>query len=180
MSQPYRFSSLYLTFGGPISRVEINSLPYSIYSDLARQERQLKYFAQTLLVNLGWAKAWPIANKSFAVFGLSNNFIYQPTHDYFTGNDLQAIVNSLRVPIAVEYLINKIYLRFGTSLVYEFRNLKESDSTGIPEEDISHTMSYKYTFGIGWSPIENLSIDIYNNQLLYKLSNWAIHVNYFF
>lgn len=178
--QPNRFTSWYLTFGGPISRAEISSLPYSIYSDLADHERKLKYFGHTFTSRVGWAKAWPLSNKSFAVIGLVDDFLFQPTHSHITGNDLQAITNSLRIPLAVEYLISKVYLRFGTNFVYDFARLKESNITGLIQEDIAHEFGYNYSFGIGWQPNKNLSIDLHNQKYLNILSNWSIYIKYVF
>jgi hypothetical protein len=175
-----RFTSCYLTLGGPISRAEINSLPYSIYSDIADHERKIKYFGNTFISRFGWARVCPLTENGFFAIGLRNDFVYQPTHNYVTDNILKAITNSMRIPLAVEYLINKVYVRFGTSFVYDFTRLRESNDTGLIQEDITHEFGYNYSFGIGWQPNKDLSIDLCNQEHLNILSNWSICVKYLF
>jgi len=175
-----RFTSWYLMFGGPISRDEIDSLPYSIYSDLADHERKLKYFGNTFISRFGWAKVWPLTDNGFFVMGLRDNFLFQPIHDFMTDNNLQAINNSLRIPLAVEYSIKNIYLRFGTRGFYDFTRSKESNAAGLIRENITHKLGYDYSFGIGWQPTRNLSIDLHNQEYLNILSNWSINVIYMF
>jgi hypothetical protein len=180
ISQPNRFTSWYLTLGGPISRDEIDSLPYSIYSDLADHERKLKYFGNTFISRFGWAKVWSLTDNGFFAIGLRNDFLYQPIHSYITNNDLRAITNSLRIPLAVEYPLKNIYLRFGTRFFYDFTGSKESNVTGLIQEDIAHEFGYNYSFGIGWQPNKNLSIDLHNQEYLNILSNWSVCIKYVF
>ncbi len=179
-SQPNKFTSWFLDFGGPITTAEIRSLPYSIYLDLRDHERELKYFANAFTTRIGWAKALPIADRSFAVIGLRNDFLYQPTRDFSTGNDLQAITNSFRIPLAIEYLINKVYLRFGTIFFYNYKDLKESTDTGLVNRHISHSLNYSYSFGLGWQPNQYLSIDVNNYGYLNHLDHWSIYIKYVF
>ncbi|MGB3477728.1 MAG: hypothetical protein WBB67_01050 [bacterium] len=175
-SQVNRFTSWFVDIGGPITTAGIKSLPYSIYLDLGDYERELKYFANTFTTRIGWAKALPMGEKSFAVIGLRNDFLYQPTQDFSTGNDLQAFTNSFRIPLAVEYLINKVYLRFGTRFCYNYKNLRESTDTGLVSGHISHRLSYSYSFGLGWHPNQHLSIDLDNYEYLTNLSYWSIYI----
>lgn len=179
-SQPNRFTSWFVDFGGPITTAEIRSLPYSIYLDLGDHERELKYFANAFTTRIGWAKALPIADRSFAVIGLRNDFLYQPTRDFSTGNDLQAFTNSFRIPLAIEYLINKVYLRFGTRCFYNYKDLRESTDTGLVNGDISHSLNYSYSFGLGWQPNQYLSIDVNNYEDLMDLDHWSIYIRYVF
>jgi hypothetical protein len=179
-SQPNRFTSWFVDFGGPITTREIKSLPYSIYLDLRDHERELKYFANAFTTRIGWAKALPIADRSFAVIGLRNDFLYQPTRDFSTGNDLQAITNSFRIPLAIEYLINKVYLRFGTRFFYDYKDLKESTDTGFVNRHTSHLLNYSYSFGLGWQPNQYLSIDVNNYGYLNHLDHWSIYIRYVF
>lgn len=178
--QPNRFTSWFVDFGGPITTDEIRSLPYSIYLDLRDHERELKYFANAFTTRIGWAKALPIADRSFAVIGLRNDFLYQSTRDFSTGNDLQAFTNSFRIPLAIEYLINKVYLRFGTKFFYNYKDLRESTDTGLVNEHISHSLNYSYSFGLGWQPNQYLSIDVNNYGYLNHLDHWSIYIRYVF
>ena len=175
-SQVNRFTSWFVDIGGPITTAGIKSLPYSIYLDLEDYERELKYFANTFTTRIGWAKALPMGEKSFAVIGLRNDFLYQPTRDFSTGNNLQAFTNSFRIPLAIEYLINKVYLRFGTRFFYNYNDLGESTDTGLVSRHISHRLSYSYSFGLGWHPNQHLSIDLDNYEYLTDLSYWSIYI----
>ncbi len=179
-SQANRFTSWFVDFGGPITTAEIRSLPYSIYIDLGDHEKELKYFASAFTARIGWAKTLPIADRSFAVIGLRNDFLYQPTRDFSTGNDFQAFTNSFRIPLAVEYLINKVYLRFGTRFFYNYKDLRESTDAGLVNEHMFHSLNYSYSFGLGWQPNQYLSIDVNNYEDLTDLDHWSIYVRYVF
>ena len=179
-SQANRFTSWFIDFGGPITTADIRSLPYSIYLDLGNYEKELKYFANAFTTRIGWAKALPIAERSFVIIGLRNDLLYQPTRDFSTGNDLRVFTNSFRIPLAVEYLINKVYLRFGTKFFYNYKDLKESTDTGLVNGHISHSLNYSYSFGLGWQPNQYLSIDVNNYEDLTDLDHWSIYVRYVF
>jgi hypothetical protein len=171
------FIRWYISLGGPISRTEIDSLPYSIYDDLADHERRIKYFGNTLIAKAAWARAWPLARQSFFVLGIRNDFIFQPVNNYATGNDLQAIVYRLKIPLAIEYLINPVYVRIGAGLVYGLETSKESNNTGLVKEQTAHQLKYVYSFGLGWRLNEYLTIDLYNQEYLERLSSWSININ---
>lgn len=180
ISHGNQFLSWFLDFGGPISRADINSLPYSIYSDLWEMERKLKYFGHAFTSRVGWAKAWPLADKGFVVIGLRDEFLYQPTHDYITDYALKAFMNRISLPLAIEYLINKFCLRCGTSFSYDFEKFTQSNDTGLVREYVSHEIDYSYSFGIGWQPCRKLMVDLYNQEYLHALSNWSIYIKYVF
>ncbi len=175
-----KFTSWFIDLGGPITTSEIRALPYSIYADMYEYERKLKYFANTFISRISWAKGLPINDKSFVVIGWHDDFLYQRAEQTDTNITLCGIRNTLSFPLAVECVINKFSLRFGTKLCYEYEYLKESSNTAIVSQDISHQINYDYSFGLGWQPNEHFVIDLYNNSDLANLRNWSIYLKYLF
>ena len=172
--------SWYFDVGSPLTNTEIDSLPYSVYSPLADDETKFVMAAQTLIARFGIAKAWPVTARGFVAIGLKNAFLYQNTEDLAETADLRGIENTLSLPLAVEYTVNTIALRFGTRFHYDFQSLRAVEDNVLSEQRIEHELGYDYSFGIGWRPYKNLVLDIYNNASLSYLRDWAIYVKYLF
>lgn len=174
------FMSWYVDIGSPISNTEIDSLPYSVYTHLADHETRFVTFAQTLIARFGFAKALSVTNQGFVAIGLKNTLLYQNTEDVSEDQNLRGVENTLSLPLACEYRINTVALRFGTRLRYHFQSLREADENALSNQSIQHELGYDYSFGIGWQPHKNLVFDIYNNGNLWYLRDWAIYVKYLF
>jgi len=180
-----RFSSWFIDFGGPVSAGEINELPYSIYLDMYEHDRKIKYFANSFILKIGWARGIPLHENSFVAIGLKDDFLYQRTEqggtDYAdTVLYFSASTNTFTFPIAVEYIINKISLRFVARLSYLFKDYRTSNDLGLISEDLSHDLSFGYSFGIGWQPHGCVFIDLYNRGNLSEIGHWSIYFKYLF
>jgi len=174
------FTSWYLDIGSPISNAEIDSLPFSVYSALLDDETAFMWFAKTLVARLGFAKALPIANRGFLAIGVKNALLFQNTETASEELNLRGIENTLSVPIAAEYIVNTVSLRFGASFSYHFQNLRQAENNSVYTHDIVHGLDYGYSFGLGWQPHKKFAIDIYNNAYFWHVKDWAIYVKYLF
>jgi len=173
------FTSWYVEISGPVSASEIDTLPYSLFSDLYYSDFRVSYFAKTFIGKIGWAKAIPIDNNCFVAIGFREYFLLQRTDRGDTNIELRGIRNILSLPIAMEHVIGKITLRIGTKLFYTVDNNKEwnSDSTLVYTNE--HKLNFDYSFGLSWQPDEHWTIDLYNNSDLSSVKSWAIYLKRF-
>ncbi len=175
-----KFTSWYISLGGPVSTTEIDSLPHSIYSNLSENEHETIFFANTFMSKCGWATGLPINDKSFVAIGISEDFTYQKANEESMANDLQAINNEISLPVGIEYNIKQISIRLGAKLNYVVESIQEWQTDTLVNEEINHIVNYNYSFGIGWQPNEHFVIDLYNNSDLANLRNWSIYFKYLF
>ncbi len=101
-----KFSSFYLTIGGPVSTSDIDGLPYSVYSHLFGDEIQQTFFAKTLTARLGWAKGIMIDENGFIAIGMRDVLLYQRTHTADTSfiypyTELRGLRNTLSFPLPI-------------------------------------------------------------------------------
>jgi hypothetical protein len=180
ISRANDFTSWYVVLGSPMTNREIDSLPYSVYSQLAENETEFVTFARTLMVRFAIARALPITNHGFVAVGIKNSFLYQDTENVAEANDLRGIVNMISLPIGFEYRIKAVTLRFGTRFHYDFQSLRTADESALSHQTIEHGFGYAYSFGLGWQPHKNVTLDIYNNGNLSYITDWALYVKYLF
>lgn len=178
-----KFSSFYLTIGGPVSTSDIDGLPYSVYSHLFGDEIQQTFFAKTLTAQLGLAKGITIDENGFIAIGMRDVLLYQRTHTPDTSfiypyTELRGLRNTLSFPLALEYNIGKIALRIGTRLYYTFKGDKEWNSDSTLTHYNEHQLNLGYSFGLSWQPTDNFIIDVYNTNNLAELDAWAIYLKY--
>lgn len=117
-----KFTSCYLSIGGPVSTSEIDNLPYSVFSHLSEVDIGQTFFAKTIITKIGWAKGIPLNDNGFVAIGLRDVFMFQRTDKADTNIALRGCRNTLSLPIALERAIGKIVLRIGTRLCYTFQN----------------------------------------------------------
>jgi hypothetical protein len=182
ISSPNDFTSWYVDIGSPITNTDVDSLPYSVYSRVANHESEFVLLANTISSRFGAAKAVPIGDRGFLAIGFTDHFLVQNTEenqDTLENVGLQGIVNTASIPTALEYTVNTVSFRFGAKISYTFKNLRETKFVVIAQ-DLYHTLSYDYSFGIGWQPHKKVALDIYNNSNFAYLRDWAIYVRYIF
>lgn len=180
-----KFTSWYLEVGGPVSTAEIDALPYSILSHLSdglEIEPIHTFITRNLVSKIAWAKGIPLDSNSFVAIGLRNDFVFQraDSEDVNININRRDIENTLTLPIAIEYTINKVALRFGTKLFYTIKNNKEwnYDSTLVYNNE--HELNFGYSFGLSWQPDEHWTIDLYNKSDVSSLYNWAIYLKHLY
>lgn len=179
-----KFTSWYLEVGGPVSTSEIDTLPYSILSHLSdglEIEPIHTFITRNFVSTIAWAKGIPLDDNSFIAIGLRNVFVFQraDSEDVNININRRGIGNTLTLPIAIEYKINKVALRFGTKLFYTINNNKEwnYDSTLIYTDE--HDFNFGYSFGLSWQPDEHWMIDLCNNSDVLSINSWAIYLKHF-
>jgi hypothetical protein len=175
------FTSWYLEIGSPLTNTEMDALPYSVYSRVANNESEFVLFANTVISRFGAAKTVPIGDRGFLAIGFTDAFLMQETEEHgdLGIQFLKGVVNTMSIPAAVEYPVNTISLRFGTKISYTFKNLREFRWT-VDTQNLMHTLTYDFSFGIGWQPVKRLVIDLYNDRYLSNLEYWAIYLKYIF
>jgi hypothetical protein len=136
--------------------------------------------ARTLLSRLGIAKAIPLTRTGMFIIGARNSFLLQCTEDVNADQGLRGIENIISLPVAIEYSLNTITLRFGTRFWYDFLHLRQASDDYVITQRINHAVDYGYSFGLGWNPHKNLTLDLYNNGDLWRLQNWAVYLKYEF
>lgn len=174
-----RFTAWYIDIGGPVSASDVDSLPYPFYSYVEGLPQRM-LFAGSIIAKGGWAKGFPIAEKTRLTIGGRNEFTFQTLSREDTDTKLRAIENEFSFPFAIEHTINKTTIRLGTKIFYRYSDTRETDSNSIIRQNIQHSIDYAYSFGIGWQPIRRLVIDIYNTGSFYNLKYWAISTTYIF
>jgi hypothetical protein len=174
------FTSWYFDIGSPMSNTEIDSVPYSVYSCVLDDEHIFMLSARTLLSRLGIAKAIPLTRTGMFIIGARNSFLLQCTEDVNADQGLRGIENIISLPVAIEYSLNTITLRFGTRFWYDFLHLRQASDDYVITQRINHAVDYGYSFGLGWNPHKNLTLDLYNNGDLWRLQNWAVYLKYEF
>lgn len=179
-----KFTSWYLEVGGPVSTPEIDALPYSILSSLSdgiEIEPIHRFIYKNFVSKIAWAKGIPLDGNSFVTIGLHNVFLFQQTDErrIQTNINLRGVRNTFSLPIACEYMFNKIAVRLGTKLFYAIKGNKEwhDDSTILYINE--HKIDFGYSFGLGWQIDEHWAIDFYNNSDLSSVKNWAIYIKRF-
>lgn len=180
ITEENKFTSWYIDIGGPVTTDEISALPYSIYLDLHDIDRRSKLLGGALLLQLGWAKSLPIDDRSFVALGFKEDLSYQWTEQADTILYLRGLRNSLSLPMAVEYRIKTMALRFGVNLTYTFKDNREYDNSYLLNERLSHELGYSYSFGLGWQPKEKFVIDLQNTGNLANVRSWSIYLKYLF
>lgn len=173
-----RFSSFYFVFGGPTSNADIDALPYSIFEHLSAVELQSSFFARTLIGQIGFARGIPIDDQNLFVFGIRDILLWQRTFQADTDIRLEGRRNSLSIPMAVEYSVNKVTFRIGTGIIYSYIGDKKWDSFSTLTRYNSHTLVFKYTFGIQWKLNDYLLFDFYNERNLSDMYRWAVYLKY--
>ncbi|MCK4672620.1 hypothetical protein KAT67_01425 [candidate division WOR-3 bacterium] len=181
---PNKFSSWFIDIGGPISTYEIGTLPYSIYLHVSEVPLEVKqiFFANTIIGRIGWAKGLPINDEGFVAIGWRDDFLYQQTEQADTNITFCGIRNTLSLPLAVEYRVNKFTIRFGTRVYYSYTYNKEWDNNTILKQQIRHAINYNYSFGLGWQPSDNFVIDLGYKRSYYgfDIGDWSIYLKYLF
>lgn len=175
-----KFTSWYIEVGGPLTTGEIDALPYSVYRELYESDRRSRILGGAFLAKLGWAKSLPIDENSFVALGFKEDFSYQWTQQADTILYLHGIRNTFALPLAVEYYIKNVALRFGVYLKYTFADNREFNDDYTLKENLSHNLAYSYSFGLGWEPRKNLVIDLQNTGNLTILTSWSIYFKYLF
>ena len=178
-----KFSSFYLTIGGPVTSADIDGLPYSVFSHLYADEMQQTFFARTLIAQMGWAKGISIDENGFIAIGMRDVLLYQRTNTpdtffIYPITELRGLRNTLSFPVALEYHIGRVALRAGTRLYYTFKGDKEWNSDSTITCYNEHQLHFDYSFGLSWRPHDNFIIDVYNTNYLAELDNWAIYLKY--
>lgn len=177
------FTSWYIDIGGPVSTAEIDALPYSLSSDeywwfVSGTDVRIVWLANAITGKIAWVKGIPIHGDGFVAIGAVNDFLYQRTIDPDTNLTQLGIDNTLTVPLAVEYTINHVVVRFGTKCSYRYSRRRINDDTVLYSQNSSHTLHYTYSFGLGWQPVDNFLIDLQNNDALSGVRNWTIYLKY--
>ena len=175
-----KFTSWYIDIGGPVTTDEISALPYSIYLGLYDIDRRSRLLGGALLLQLGWAKSLPIDDRSFVALGFKEDLSYQWTEQADTILYLRGLRNSVSLPMAVEYRMKNMALRFGVNLTYTFKDNREYDNSYLLKESLSHELGYSYSFGLGWQPKEKFAIDLQNHGNMANVTSWSIYLKYLF
>lgn len=179
-----KFTSWYLEVGGPVSTSEIDALPYSILSSLTdgiEIEPIHRFIYKNFIAKIAWAKGIPLDGNSFVAIGLHNIFLFQRTDErrIQTNINLCGVRNILSLPIACEYMFNKITVRFGAKLFYAIKGNREWNDDSIMLYINEHKIDFGYSFGLSWQPDEHWTIDFYNNSDLSSVKSWAIYLKHF-
>lgn len=174
-----KFTTWYIDIGGPASASDMDSLPYLVYLYADGLPQRL-LFANSFIAKGGWAKGFPVTEKTMFVIGGRNEFTFQALSHEDTDTSLRAMENVFSFPIAIEHHINKTTVRIGAKVFHRFINTRETDSNSIIRESTQHSIDYAYSFGLGWKPIRRLVIDLHTDGSLSSLRYWAIYVKYLF
>jgi hypothetical protein len=160
------FISAYIETGSPVSIAEIDSLPWSIMSDMIpNHTTEMPYFLKPMISRIAFVKGIPISNQSFVAVGFREQFKYQRFDEVDTNIILSAVVNTTSLPLAVEYRVNTLAIRLGTDVIYDIL-----DRTGRQDDRklfrwIDHSITWSSTCGVGWIPSPNFAIDLYKKGI---------------
>ncbi len=170
-----KLTSLYIDIGGPISRAEINSLPYSVYLSVPRESGTWpRVFARALTPRIGFASSISYG-PGFLALGVCDRVVLQKTENLQANWPLQAVENKLALLAALEWTFNRLFLRVGTAFAYEMSFRREGKGSSMARYD-DHRLSLRNSFGLGWRPADNLTIDLVNSGDLSYIGSWAITI----
>jgi hypothetical protein len=168
-----RFTSFYLTVGGPVSRREIDQLPYSIFSHMPFDAHEMSYFARTFVFQGGFARGFPVDNKSLLAAGVQCRFLMQRTEQFEPGMTLRALRNTISLPLALEYVVGRVQLRVGTKLRYAFQHDREYSADTVSFRICDHSLDVSFSFGLCWRLNDKLDLELYNdNSRGYYVTDW--------
>ncbi len=174
-----KFTSWYIDVGGPLSTSTIDRLPYSIFSNVSSyNDKEFSFYGRTFIVQCGWGKSFPVTDNGFICLGIREHSLMQRTEVADVDQYLRGINNELSLPIAVEYTINCVAIRFGTNLKYRVESRRQWDDFSTLAHSTVHGLRLAYSFGLSWYPIEKVTIDLYNSVSLEDLDYWAICLKY--
>ncbi len=185
-TKPNDFTSFYLLTGGPTTTVDIDNLPFSIWSHVDDGEILFTWFARTWIVKAGFAKGINIDDNGMFVIGLRDTFLLQSTFDIEDVTNNRGLRNVLSLPVGFEYNVNNIVLRIGTHIDYAYTEDKiwdywnYADTLRVYEKHNKQRLNWGYSFGLQWRVSDNFYIDMYNNNCISALDEWAIYLKYRF
>lgn len=172
------FRSWFFSVGGPVSRFDETLMPFPIYQDMDTSMLKVKLFGNAMIAKIGWGKGIPIAGTCCLIVGLRNNFSFQRSTEELSSRVHQGFKNTLSFPVAVEFTLSKTNLRFGTHVDYTFRRHSVYANASELLKSDEHSLDYGYSFGLGWTPSEHLTIDFYNLKKLHDLQEWSVSLQY--
>ena len=178
-----RFTSFYVTLGGPVSREEIDQLPFSIFSHMPFDAHEMIYFARTFIFQGGFARGFPVDDKSMLAAGVQCKFLMQRTEQFEPSMKLRAIRNTVSLPLALEYGVGRIQLRVGTSLRYAFQHDREYSADTLSSRICDHSLDVSFSFGLCWKVNSKMDLEFYNENsrgyyFVDWLKSWAIFFRY--
>lgn len=180
---PNKFTSWFIDIGGPRSTEEIDALPYSIYLRAPDDEFGLQpvFSANALITSMAWAKGYPLEENGFFAIGIRDDLLYQNMEHAQADSIMIFLRNKLSIPLAVEYIINRVSVRFGTVFYSEYKNNKKENDEIIFRQTISHSLNYNYSFGLGWEPVDRFNIDLHYHSHGWDFGpkDWEIYLKYF-
>ena len=176
-----RFTSWYIDIGGPLTTYAIDHLPYSLFPSFRDGEgTEINTFARTLIGQCGFGKSMPISDSSFLCLGMTESFLIQGKDEVDTSK--VGINNYLSIPVALEYKIQRIWIRFGFSLAYRIRSRNEWDRYhSFSNIEVEHSLELNKFFGLHWQPAKKLGIDIYKQDDHWGYSwfyNWSVCMDF--
>jgi hypothetical protein len=183
---PYSFTSWYFLTGGPLTMADIEDLPFSIWSNIDDGEIQYSWFAQTWSTKIGFAKGISLEDRGMFVFGLRDTFLLQNTSDIEDVTNDRGIRNVLTMPLGIEYTASSITLRIGTHIDYEYTYRKiwdywnNTNTLRVYNRQDKHSLEWGYSFGMQWRLTEKFIIDMYNNNMLTDVDEWALYLKYMY
>lgn len=177
------FTSFYVTVGGPVSRNEIDELPYSIFLHMPFDAYEMSYFARTFVIQGGVAHGFPVDNRSLLAVGVRCRFLMQQTEQYEPSVTLRAMRNTLSLPLALEYVVGRVKLRVGTKLRYAFQHDREYSADTLAVRICDHMLDVSFTFGLCCELNDRLDLELFNNNehgyaVNEWLNSWVISFRY--
>jgi hypothetical protein len=160
------FFSAYLEIGGPVTNSEINSLPWTVMSNmLSPNDVQLSYFLRTIISRIAVVKGLPINENGYVAVGFRDQYLYQNFSKADTNICLTGICNSLSAPLAIEYRVNMVTVRLGTIINYNYSKLLREQINSALYSKIEHQLSWSSTCGIGWRLGQKFDLDLYKKGI---------------
>jgi hypothetical protein len=181
-----RFISAYLEIGGPTSISDIEKLPISTFQYYDPFDTAILPFYNSFQANSGFCLGLPVVDNLMIAFGLREKYDLQVVlhKQYYQENFYLTIDNKISSPVAIEYKLNRIALRFGTSFFYNYSSF-ESGTGGLFErvdsfQRITQGFGYGFSFGFGWQPKERFQVDLKYSGAgsILDLNNWSIYLKY--
>ncbi len=172
-----KFTSLYVDIGGPVSRAEIDALPYTIFLSVPRSDGfSQRLLAHALTPKIGFASSMPL-DHGFLAVGVYDRAVLQRTEDFEGNLPLLAVTNELAFPAALEWTFGRLILRAGTGIAYQaYLTRRGRDRSAVV--DTWHRLVLNKSFGLGWQPADNLAIDLVNTGDLSSVGAWAITLKF--
>lgn len=176
-----RFTSFYIDIGGPLTTYAVDHLPYSLFPSFRDGEgTEINTFARTLIGQCGFGKSIPIADSSFLCLGMSESFLIQGKEEVDTFK--VGINNYLSLPIALEYKIQRIWIRFGLSPAYKIWSRNEWNRYhSFSNIYVEHNLELNKFFGLHWQPTKKFGIDLYKQDDYRNFSwfyNWSVCLDF--